>query len=177
MEFRMQQASLRTLFQKGLFNGISNLRTNTSGYPFVTLVGKHGANNLYFSIASAETVGKSFAIGESVASVLGDASVCYVENAAGEKRFKLSLKGESEYTQASELEDIFGVGQEEIEFSLKEFQDEFTQLEDTPAAPPAPATTALQPAIANAANPNPAAPKAAAARTAPARRTVVARRK
>lgn len=124
----MQQISLKKLFAAGVFNGISALRTNENTYPFVTLVGKHGANNVYFGKKSAATIGAKYAVKDDVTAELANASICTTVNEAGETRYKLSLAGESEYTQESALEDLFGTSAS-ADFDTVAFCKEFTTVD------------------------------------------------
>ena len=127
----MKQQSLASLFKAGVFNGISKLRQNAAGYPYVTLVGKHGSNNLYFGKKSAAIIGAKYELGGIVSAELANASVCMTTNAAGEGRYKLSLAGTSDYTQVAELESLFGGEQVDNEFDTAGFVAEFSTLTDT----------------------------------------------
>lgn len=81
---------------------ISNVRTNTNGYPYLTMLSdkfEGGAENFYFSKRAAAKVSKDqtpTAIG------LGQLSMAVVKNAAGEQRIKICTAGE-DYTSVSEL--------------------------------------------------------------------------
>lgn len=85
---------------------ISPVDINKNGYAFVTMVGEGvgedggGAENIYFSQAQAKLVKKGQEPSE-----LGLASlqIAHTENADGELRLKISGKGESRYTDVSEL--------------------------------------------------------------------------
>ena len=127
----MKQQSLASLFKAGVFNGISKLRQNAAGYPYITLVGKHGSNNLYFGKKSAAIMGAKFGLGDIVSGELATASVCDTTNAAGETRYKLSLAGTSDYTQIAELESLFGGEQVDNEFDTAGFISDFSTLTDT----------------------------------------------
>ena len=127
----MKQQSLASLFKAGVFNGISKLRFNGAGYPYVTLVGKHGSNNLYFGKKSAVVIGAKYAVNDMVTGELANASVCDTTNAAGETRYKLSLAGTSDYAQVAELEGLFGGEQMDNEFNTTGFIAEFNTLIDT----------------------------------------------
>lgn len=127
----MKQISLKLLFIQGLFSAISNLRFNTNGYPYLTLIGRNGtANNVYFGQKSADIIGANYAEGDDVSVEFPKTSVVMVKNEAGEQRFKLVLEGESEYSGAAKLADIFGAQQEVIDFDTVAFAKEFTSAED-----------------------------------------------
>lgn len=78
---------------KGFTQIAKAVRENTNGYPFITFISADNkAENVYFSINAAETV----AAGEIVtAEMLQSLQVVETQNAQGEQRTKLSLKGES----------------------------------------------------------------------------------
>lgn len=129
----MDTVSIKQLFQKGYFNGISGLRENENSYPYVTLVkngkeGKTSSTNLYFSKKSSELVKTNFNVGDSITKALADANVVLVENNKGEKRFKISLPGESKYESGAILEDIFGA-QTVQNFDFEAFTNEFQTKE------------------------------------------------
>lgn len=131
----MQQISLATLYKQGLFNNISTLRVNTTGYPYVTLIksgDKTKSTNLYFGRNSASLIQDNFNAGDSVLETLKDASVMLTENKQGEKRFKLSLQSaKSEYESASALDNVFGVQEKGVDFDFELFKSEFTTKEVT----------------------------------------------
>jgi hypothetical protein len=125
----MQQATLKNLYQQGLFDSVSVLRKNESGYPFVTLL-KNGdktkSTNLYFGRKSGTTILDNFEVGDAVAKALSNASVILTENAQGEKRFKISLtEGSSEYESGASLEDVFGIREKNVDFDFNLFKAEF----------------------------------------------------
>ena len=106
--------SLRKCVQEAGIQTISQLRSNASGYPYVTLVNKDGASfNLYFGQKSAEVLP---VVGSKIVHLLKDATIVQTTNAAGEMRFKLSIPkaGQSAtgYAAASEMSDLFGVVEE-----------------------------------------------------------------
>lgn len=126
----MEQVSLSLLFKKGVFTAISNLRANENQYPFVTLVGKHGANNVYFGKKSAQIIGAKYALGDSITKELADASIVLAKNEKGEMRYKLSLQGTTDYSSEAELMSLFGgITPDELNFNVENFLKEFTTVE------------------------------------------------
>lgn len=130
----MEQVSLSLLFKKGVFTAISKLRANENSYPFVTLVGKHGSNNVYFGKKSAAIIGAKYAIGDTIIKELADASIVLAKNEKGEMRYKLSLQGTTDYSSESELMSLFGgITPDELNFNVENFLKEFTTVEAAPA--------------------------------------------
>lgn len=76
--------------QEGI-NAISNVRVNTNGYPFVTVLRGSDAENVYFSKNASEKVDE----GTTIKSIAKDLFVVSCTNAAGEDRIKLSFSGEN----------------------------------------------------------------------------------
>ena len=135
----MQSTSLKSLYFSGAFDVISTLKINTNGYPFVTLIktapngGKSKSTNIYFGKASSELVLNTFEIGDSVLKAVIDADVVLTENAAGEKRFKISLpKADRKYESSSAMAEAFGEkDNQEIDFNFDLFKAEFKSAEIT----------------------------------------------
>ena len=85
-------------------NGVTSInkeiRTNTNGYPFITILRGNISENLYFGRKSAAKVEK----GDAVKSIANELYVTIAVNADGQPRTKLSFSGESNYDS---LEDMF----------------------------------------------------------------------
>lgn len=81
--------------------GISKVRTNTNGYPFLTFLSSKfegGAENIYFSKNSSKTVAEG---AEPKSLGLAKFYVANTTNEAGEPRLKLT--NNSEYSSVEEL--------------------------------------------------------------------------
>ena len=122
----------------GTFDSLGKLKTNTSGYPFVTLLkknkttGKTSAQNVYFSQESGKTILTNFEIGSLIGQAIAGADVAETTNAEGEKRWKICLPSEkSNYESKSSLETAFGIRAEEETFDLKAFKQQFSEQEAT----------------------------------------------
>lgn len=124
----MQKISLKEAFQENVFDSISVLRINSNGYPYVTLVRATAkgtmSTNVYFGKKSAEAVLNEADEGDKVTSLLADAVLVHVENADGDKRWKVSVTPanvESDYLSDAEMADAFGSrkGSSELIASLK----------------------------------------------------------
>lgn len=99
----MKSASLKSAFKAGIVRNISEVRKNSSDYLFVTLLGMNGkATNLYLGIKSSEQVEKDDIL---TSEQLINAEIVLATNEDDEQRLKLSLTGESSYTN---LSSIFG---------------------------------------------------------------------
>ena len=106
METGTQKAvSLKTVVQQKLVTNFSEVRTNSSGYPFITFLNGKKAVNIYFGKRSAEKVAVGMRLGADIDPT--NAQIVLSTNAAGEERLKFSLNGESAYVAAS---DLFAVG-------------------------------------------------------------------
>jgi hypothetical protein len=127
----MQQITLKSLVKQGHVTGVSLLRRNENGYPYVTLLKGNKSNNVYFGKKTSEIISSTFEIGDKVAAALKDATVIKATNAAGQMRYKLSLSGTTEYTTTAELMDIFGVEEEVADFDVAEFLKEFSAVSST----------------------------------------------
>jgi hypothetical protein len=105
METNAQKSvSLEKAVKAGLITNISPVRVNSSGYAYITVINGDKASNLYFGKRSAEKV----AVGQQLgAEELKNAQFVLSTNAAGEQRLKISLNGESSYT---DLTSIFNAG-------------------------------------------------------------------
>ncbi len=86
-------------------DAISKVRMNTSGYPFITMVGEGfegGGENIYFSREQAKLVKE----GQEPADLgLASLQIAHTENADGDARLKISGKGDggADYTNVSDL--------------------------------------------------------------------------
>lgn len=99
----MKSASLKSAFKAGIVRNISEVRMNSSDYLFVTLLGMNGkATNLYLGKKSAEQVEEDDVL---TSEQLMNAEIVLATNEDDEQRLKLSLTGESSYTN---LSSIFG---------------------------------------------------------------------
>jgi len=129
----MQSITIKNLYQQGIFDGVSVLRQNVSGYPYITLLkdgDKTKSTNLYFSRKSSALVMDNFEVGSPVSKILGQASVVLTENENKEKRFKISLSEQgTDYESAASLEDVFGIREKNINFDIELFKKEFTSIE------------------------------------------------
>ena len=131
----IKSVSFRQLFISGIIATVSNLRNNTeNGYPFVTLINKKGeATNLYFGKKSAERIGEAYSLGSSILPELKEATVVESTNANGDIRYKLSLKGETEYASGAELAMLFGADEQVGEFDMAGFKATFSAAPAVPS--------------------------------------------
>lgn len=122
----MEATSLRSLIKSKEIVGVSHLRENENGYPFLTVLNKDKkAMNLYFGKNTAQKIKDNFEVGSDLVAngFLKEAQVVQTANEKGETRFKLSVS-HGEYSSISSLEDMFGL-ENETEFSLKLFREGF----------------------------------------------------
>lgn len=99
----MKSASLKSAFKAGIVRNISKVRENESEYKYVTFLdGKGKATNVYLGQKSADQVSVD---DDLTPAQLANAEIVLATNEAGEERLKLSLTGESAYTN---LGSIFG---------------------------------------------------------------------
>ena len=128
----LKSTTLSSLYKKGVFQSISRLRTNSSNYPYVTLIrtekGKTYSTNCYFGKKTAEIVNGTFQKGDAIASFLKNAEIVQTTNDAGAVRFKLSTSDHSNYSSKAELDQLFG-NESASDFDLELFQKEFTTQE------------------------------------------------
>ena len=118
----MQATTFVNLVKRGIVKNYSVLRINASGYPFITLMGKQGVTNLYFSKNASESVVDTFGEGSNITEFLKTASVILTKNEAGEERYKLT--GSSEYVSAADALGISTV--DESDFDYEKFKSEYT---------------------------------------------------
>ena len=125
----MKQASLKSLWKQGVFSSPSMLRENTNGYLYITLIGQHGINNVYFGKTSAKTLLKTYKVGDDISKELGNATIILAINDGKEERYKISLQGDNEgYSSIGEMEEIFGTEQKGS-LDIAGFIDEFETIE------------------------------------------------
>lgn len=128
----MKKTSLRQLVQSGVITNISKLRENSNSYPFVTVLTQGGKSlNLYFGQKTSTLVMDNFAEGDSILEFLADAEVVETVNAQGEKRYKISVSGTSDYSSQSKLAEIFGLALQAGEFDLHDFKKQFEGKRET----------------------------------------------
>ena len=86
-------------------NGVTSInkeiRTNTNGYPFITILRDKDAENIYFGRKSAAKV----ELGDSVKAIANDLYVTIAVNADGQPRTKLSFDGVSSYEDLDSMFD------------------------------------------------------------------------
>ena len=130
----LKSTTLANLYKKGVFQSISRLRSNSSNYPYVTLIrtenGKTYSVNCYFGKKTAEVVNGTFQKGDAIASFLKNAEVVQTTNNEGMVRFKLSTSDHSNYSSKAELDQLWG-NESASDFDLALFQKEFTAQEAT----------------------------------------------
>jgi len=117
----MQATTFINLVKRGIVKDYSILRMNASGYPFITLMGKKGVTNLYFSKNASESIVHTFGEGGNITEFLKTASVILTKNDQGEERYKLT--GSSEYISAADALGISTV--DESDFDYEKFKSEF----------------------------------------------------
>ena len=117
----MQATTFVNLVKRGIVKDYSILRINASGYPFITLMGKQGVTNLYFSKNASESVVDTFGEGSNITEFLRNSSVILTKNEAGEERYKLTSS--SEYVSAADALGISTV--DESDFDYEKFKSEF----------------------------------------------------
>lgn len=131
----MVSTTLASLYKKGVFQSISRLRSNSSNYPYVTLIktrdGKTYSTNVYFGKKTSEIVSGTFQKGDAIASFLKNAEIVQTKNEAGETRYKLSTSDHSNYSSKAELDELWGGESSGGNFDLALFQKEFTAQEAT----------------------------------------------
>lgn len=109
----IKQISLKKAHQNKAFTAIRTIvKSNVSGYKFITILKGNSATNAYLGKKSSEMVLE----GEDIQALLVDASIVKTVNEKGEARLKISLGGDSEYVSADSL---FGAS-DELSVSEKE---------------------------------------------------------
>jgi len=131
----LQSISLTQLIKKGVVTGISELRINTSDYPFVTFLKGSKSTNVYFGQKTSEKVVGTFQKGDNINSFLKECSVVKTSNKDGEVRYKLS-HSTSGYTTGFTLASEFGLDDVDVNFPIEEFTKEFQAKENVQIAKP-----------------------------------------
>lgn len=109
----IKQISLKKAHQnKAVTTIVTIVKSNVSGYKYITLLKDKAATNVYFGRKSSEMVLE----GEDIRELLVNASLIKAVNEAGETRLKISLSGDSEYVSTDSL---FGAS-DELSVSEKE---------------------------------------------------------
>lgn len=117
----------------GAFTTFSTeIRTNSSNYPYITFLKGNSAHNVYFGKNSAERVLSMSQ--QEIKDALRSAEIVEAVNANGEIRFKLSISGESEYANTYEIENMFGVEAVDNNINLELFKSQFTAVNATAKA-------------------------------------------
>lgn len=129
MSETLKSVSVRSLVKSGVITGVSYLKFNKSGYPFVTFLQGNKPNSVYFSRKAAVLVEGTFKQKDNVALLLRNADIVQTKNDAGEIRFKLSISESSDYISKTELADIFGIEDTMIDFDINLFNKEFGYAE------------------------------------------------
>lgn len=124
---QLQSISLVQLVKKGTVSNISELRENTNGYPFITLLSGNKAQNVYFGKNTAEKVNGTFKVGDKILPFLKECNIVKTENADGEVRFKLS-HSTSAYSSEFELMSEFGLDEITTDFPVEEFSQQFQSV-------------------------------------------------
>jgi len=94
----ISRMSLKSYVAQEGVTAISNVKSNTNGYPYVTIVTDVGADNLYFSKKASSKV----SAGDLIKSFAKDLFVVACQNAQGEDRLKLSFNSE-DYSGVDDL--------------------------------------------------------------------------
>ncbi len=125
----MKSISLSALYKQGIFNNISRLRKNTTGYYYVTLLHTVGekttSSNIYFGKKTAELIDGTFQVGDSVSQFLKHGEIVQSTNKDGDVRFKISTSGSSNYSSEAELNEIWGENTTKETIDLELFKKEF----------------------------------------------------
>lgn len=124
---QLQSISLVELVKKGKVSNISELRENTNGYPFITLLSGNKSQNVYFGKNTADKVSGTFNVGDKILPFLKECNIVKTENAEGETRFKLS-HSTSAYSSKAELMSEFGLDEIATDFPVEEFSKQFQSV-------------------------------------------------
>lgn len=123
---QLKTVTLASLVKQGKITSINKqLKQNTSGYYYVTMLQGNKANNLYFGKKTGVFLENHFSVGDNVLPLLKNCNVVQTKNDAGEVRFKISTSENSNYTSQSELMEIFGSEEVVSDFSMELFDAEF----------------------------------------------------
>lgn len=130
---QLQSISLIQLVKKGIVSNISEVRENSSGYPFVTLIKTdrlrgNKSQNIYFGKETSQKVLDNFKVGDKILPFLKECNVVKTKNAEGETRFKIS-HSTSPYSSEAELMSEFGLDEIATDFPVEEFAKQFEGVE------------------------------------------------
>lgn len=93
--------TIRQFCKDNTVSSVSNVRTNTNGYPYMTFLSEKfegGAQNIYFGKSTAQSVSAN----QTPRAInLQEFSIITTENEAGEERLKLS--NNTDYTNIDDL--------------------------------------------------------------------------
>lgn len=132
----MQTISLKQLIAKGGVSAISILRTNESGYPFLTFLLNGKAQNVYLAKGVDAATGFGATMSKVIADtgntpeiVMGylasvDAVLCCSVKPNGDIRYKISRAADTNYSSATLLSRAFGLELAEVmvDFDLDAFK-------------------------------------------------------
>lgn len=124
---QLQSISLIQLVKKGIVSNISELRKNSNGYLFITLLSGNKAQNVYFGKNTSQKVSDNFEVGAKILPFLKECNIVKTENAEGEVRFKLS-HSTSAYSSEFELMSEFGLDEIATDFPVEEFSKQFQSV-------------------------------------------------
>jgi hypothetical protein len=128
----MKSASLKSAVKAGIIRNVSPVRKNETGYLFVTVLGNGGkATNVYFGQKSAEQVVEGDKL---TADQLSNAEFVLAmskddEGNATQQRIKMSLTGDSDYTDLASMFDVKSDYEQEVLTALKK---DMTSRDETP---------------------------------------------
>ena len=131
----MNKTTLKRLIEKKLITGISTLKENKSGYPFVVVFGndRKTVQSLYFGQKTSTLVKDNFKVGDNIINFLKDSEIVRTESQQeghlGEVRFKIS-NSNSDYVSGNSLMDAFELTTESEEFDYAEFSKTFAKQEN-----------------------------------------------
>lgn len=112
----IKSISVKKAFKFGVLTNVSAVRVNDSTYPFITVLKGNKASNVYFGKKSAAQVQKDDVL---TLDQLKKAEFVLATNEAGEQRVKLSLNGDSAYTNlASIFDDEITADEKEVALAL-----------------------------------------------------------
>ena len=122
----IKSVTLKSLVQSGTVTGISNLRKNTTGLYYVTLLNGNKPNNVYFSKKASTVVDGTFSEGDNVIQFLKNSEIVQTVNENQEVRFKISIpSANSNYSSKAELMGVFGSAEETTDCDMDLFKKQF----------------------------------------------------
>lgn len=126
MSEQLKTITLASLIKQGKITAIhKQLKQNTNGYYYVTMLQGSKASNLYFGKKTGVFLDAHFSVNDNVLPLLKNCNVVQTVNDAGEVRFKISTSENSNYTSQSELMEIFGSEEVVSDFDMNLFDAEF----------------------------------------------------